>query len=115
MVTCVDPCLAFLHGVQNADGGWGYFSGKQSRLEPTTYALLALAGEESRSEAFQRGWRLVESWQLADGSWRGSSIVNESHWATSLVITLRCVLGIFDERFARAVAWLVVLTGAESR
>lgn len=115
MVTCADPCLALLHGAQNADGGWGYFPGKQSRLEPTTYALLALAGEESRSEAFQRGWRLVESWQLANGSWRGNSIMHEPHWATSLVISLQCALGIFDERFARAVEWLVGLTGSESR
>ena len=29
---------------RNADGGWGYFAGKASRLEPTCWALLALAG-----------------------------------------------------------------------
>jgi hypothetical protein len=27
---------------QNADGGWGYHAGKASRLEPTSWALLAL-------------------------------------------------------------------------
>lgn len=115
MVTCVDPRLTLLHAAQNADGGWGYFPGKQSMLEPTVYSLLALAAEESRSAAFARGWRLLESWQLADGSWRGGSVVNQSHWATSLGISLRCAGGVFDERFARAVDWLVTLTGSESQ
>jgi hypothetical protein len=115
MVKCVDPCLALLHEAQNADGGWGYFPGKRSSLEPTAYALLALAGEAPRSAAFARGWRLLESWQMTDGSWRGGAAVDEPHWATSLVISLRCVLGVFDERFAHAVEWLLALAGAESR
>jgi hypothetical protein len=29
---------------RNSDGGWGYYRGKVSRLEPTCWALLALAG-----------------------------------------------------------------------
>jgi hypothetical protein len=29
---------------RNPDGGWGYYRGKSSRLEPTCWALLALAG-----------------------------------------------------------------------
>ncbi len=31
--------------LRNADGGWGYYPGKSSRLEPTCWALLALARE----------------------------------------------------------------------
>src|SRR5947209_20351578 len=84
-------------------------------LEATAYALLALAGEENRGEAFVRGWRLLESWNLADGAWRAGSAVNEPHWATSLVISLRCAAAVFDDAFARAVDWLVALTGYESR
>lgn len=35
---------------RNADGGWGYYVGKASRLEPTCWALLALEpGESSRA------------------------------------------------------------------
>ena len=34
--------LEFLRKTQNTDGGWGYFPGKQSWLEPTAYAMLAL-------------------------------------------------------------------------
>jgi hypothetical protein len=29
---------------RNPDGGWGYYQGKRSRLEPTAWSVLALAG-----------------------------------------------------------------------
>lgn len=32
-----------LSNLRNTDGGWGYYPDKQSRLEPTCWALLALA------------------------------------------------------------------------
>lgn len=59
-----------LAAAQNADGGWGYFLGKQSWLEPTVYALLALS-DQSEGPAFARGWRLIRSWELPGGGWRG--------------------------------------------
>lgn len=31
-----------LRRTRNADGGWGYYAGKSSRLEPTCWALMAL-------------------------------------------------------------------------
>ena len=37
---------AALMAARNADGGWPYYAGKASRLEPTVFALLAL-GEEA--------------------------------------------------------------------
>jgi hypothetical protein len=30
-----------LHQHRNADGGWPYYAGRKSRLEPTSWALLA--------------------------------------------------------------------------
>jgi hypothetical protein len=43
---------------QNADGGWGYFPGKSSRLEPTAFAALALAGtaDGAAAAAVLRRW-----------------------------------------------------------
>lgn len=47
--------LEFLAVSQEADGGWGYGSGKQSYTEPTCYALLALAqSNQARESAQQR-------------------------------------------------------------
>jgi hypothetical protein len=43
---------------RNTDGGWGYYAGKASRLEPTCWALLALGGEPAASidAAVLRDW-----------------------------------------------------------
>lgn len=43
---------------RNADGGWGYYPGKSSRLEPTVWGILALRESEvaARSAAALRQW-----------------------------------------------------------
>ena len=40
---------------RNADGGWGYYAGKASRLEPTCWALIAL-GADARPFDVLRRW-----------------------------------------------------------
>ena len=52
---------------RNADGGWGYQAGKSSRLEPTCWALLALARVDRRAIDAQvlRQWPTDQQW-LAD-------------------------------------------------
>ena len=115
MPNCVESRLALLEAAQNPDGGWGYFAGKQSWLEPTAYALLALGDEPRARRAFDRGWRLVRSWQAAGGGWRGCALAGDPHWATSLVVTLHCTRGIWDEALGRGVDWLVSSSGAETR
>jgi hypothetical protein len=42
----IDGMRAALVAARNADGGWPYYKGKASRLEPTVFALLAL-GEDA--------------------------------------------------------------------
>jgi hypothetical protein len=37
------PYLPRLLSLRNADGGWGYYPGKASRIEPTSLALMALS------------------------------------------------------------------------
>jgi hypothetical protein len=104
-----------LEAAQNADGGWGYFPGKQSWLEPTVYALLAMWDQPGSRRAFDRGWALVRSWEVAAGGWQACALVNGAHWATSLVVTLQCVMGNYDEPLRRGVRWLADSTGAETR
>jgi prenyltransferase/squalene oxidase-like repeat protein len=106
-----------LRRMQNQDGGWGYFPGKASWLEPTAYAVLALiseAGPAGASDHVERGWRLIKSWQRPDGAWRPNAEVDEAHWSTALAVTLHCVRGIYDDAFKQGVDWLIDAGGAEA-
>ena len=107
------PRLEVLRNNQNPDGGWAYFPGKRSWLEPTAYALLALH-REAESEAWQKGWRLLRSWQRPDGAWQANGQVAEAHWSTALAVTLHCSQQVYDDSFQRGVAWLLACSGAES-
>ncbi len=69
---------------QNPDGGWGYFPGKQSWLEPTAWTALALHGHE----AAERAYRLVRGWQKEDGTTSPCATVDSPHWTSALVTTL---------------------------
>lgn len=96
---------------QNPDGGWGYFSGKQSWLEPTAYAALALHGDASAD----RAWALILRWQGQDGGWRPSSDVAIANWGTALCVTIATARGEFGEPFRKGVKWLLGSAGQESR
>ena len=102
--------LAVLRNTQNTDGGWGYFTGKSSWLEPTAYAALALAGEP----AADRAWKLLSSWQLADGSWKPAAEVQESSWGTSLCATIAMARNEWGQPLQSGVKWLVGSSGVES-
>jgi hypothetical protein len=63
--------VEFILESRNPDGGWGYRAGRQSRLEPTCWATLAVAA----SGTGDRAWtaesagvlRLLQRWQRDDG------------------------------------------------
>jgi hypothetical protein len=105
--------LDLLRRAQNDDGGWGYFPGRRSWLEPTAYAMLALDGLADR-DVPDRAWRLVESWQLPDGGWRpGADVAGPGTWVTALGVHLCCRRGQFDDRFRSGVRWLLGTQGSE--
>jgi hypothetical protein len=52
---------------RNPDGGWAYYAGKSSRLEPTCWALLSLAQDPEDRDILAAGLRLVAAWQGASG------------------------------------------------
>ncbi len=58
----VTHLAGFLLRGRNADGGWGYYPGKSTRLEPTCWALLALKGlvPDARLD------RVLETWPVRD-------------------------------------------------
>ena len=104
--------LEFLRASQNPDGGWSYFPGKGSWLEPTTYAMLALHGTGS-DQALDRAWKLVRSWQRPDGSFQPSGEVKDGTWVTALAVTLASVRGVDDASLRASVDWLLRVVGAE--
>jgi len=104
-----------VRATQNADGGWGYFAGRHSWLEPTCYALLALQSETDRESkaAFARGWNLMRSWQLPEGGWRPAEIVPAASWVSALCVLLHQLQGVDDGSYAKGLAWLVGMRGSE--
>lgn len=103
--------LDFLESAQNPDGAWGYAPGRQSWLEPTCYALLALHGRNG--PAFASGWERMRAAQLPSGAWPAAPGMREGHWVTALAVTLHATAGVFDEAFSGGVAWLLATTGGE--
>ncbi len=99
----------FLLHCQNADGGWGYFPGKQSWLEPTAYAIIALAGDPAARKATS----LVLKWQNADGSFRPAAAVSSPSWTTALGVTLAALSGDHDAA-SRGVDYLLQVHGTDT-
>ena len=107
-----------LRRTQNPDGGWGYFLGKQSWLEPTAYAALVLHGEP----AADRAWKLLSGWQGKDGGFRPKADVEIESWGTALWLLLasaRGESGAGSEQSAapaisQAVTWMLGVRGAEA-
>ena len=99
----------FLERNQNRDGGWGYFPGKQSWLEPTTYAILALQGDPAARKALD----LVLSWQNPDGSFRPAGAVASPSWTTALGVTLASLAG-ETKAAGRGVDYLLQIHGTEA-
>ena len=99
----------FLRAKQNADGGWGYFPGKRSWLEPTVYAALALDGEPEADRALE----LIRSWALPMGGWRTSADVAEANWTSALALHYLEYRGQRDESTRRGLALLLRTLGME--
>ncbi|MEP6534976.1 MAG: prenyltransferase/squalene oxidase repeat-containing protein [Bryobacteraceae bacterium] len=99
----------FLRQTQNADGGWGYFPGKRSWLEPTLYATLALHGDAAASKSFA----LIQSWAVPTGGWRMSDDVPEVNWTSALCLTAYMARNVRDQAFDRGLQRVLRTVGAE--
>jgi hypothetical protein len=113
MDSALEARLQYLVSHQNADGGWSYYPGRASWLEPTAWAVIALHGQDGFGQAWERGWERLRSWQLSDGGCRPSAVVNKSTWVTALWVTAHCVAGIRDNGFNAAVDWLLDARGTD--
>jgi hypothetical protein len=104
-----EVCKPFLEDSQNSDGGWGYHAHEVSRVEPTCWSLLALAGltkasQQENSLTRARDWLLKA--QLPDGSWPSAPGLIESPWVTPLACLALRELGSAADSVARGMAWL---------
>src|SRR5258707_14253592 len=110
-----DDCLSLLKSSQNADGGWGFHCGEQSRVEPTCWAARARLDSDKREEPgdFGKVWHFLQSSQLSDGSWSAAGGMTTGSWITSLASSLlqsdpkstgyvKAGLKCLSERFPRA-------------
>ena len=81
-------CLPFLRDTQNPDGGWGFRPGNSSRVEATSWALLALwePSQESSEDRVRvhRARDFLQTTQLGDGSWPAAPGDETGCWVTSL-------------------------------
>jgi len=84
-----------LRSAQNSDGGWAFHHGGESRVEPTCWAIRALAGAQTKeglreipTENLARAVEFLTSRQGADGSWPASDGMEAGGWITSLACSV---------------------------
>jgi hypothetical protein len=111
----VEPRIEFLCRHQNADGGWGYLPGRQSRVESTAWALRALGKENA---AWGQGIQYLQAHQEKDGGFNpGTAIdgkdVSASTWVTALALPLLRQSGAETKKLEAAAEWLLQCEGAE--
>ncbi len=97
--------LEFLRKSQNPTAAGDIFRARRSWFEPTTYAMLALHGRRESEGDLDRAWKLLRSWQLADGSFRPSGQVQDGTWVTAHAVTLANVRGV-DDASVRSSQWI---------
>jgi hypothetical protein len=89
---------------RNADGGWGYHAGKTSRLEPTCWALLALARSDRRAAeiGILLKWPTDKQWlsdvagapaNISFNSLAALSLIDHPSGAPGAVLLARLILG----------------------
>jgi len=85
LATFHNECLSLLKNLQNADGGWGFHAGEQSRVEPTSWALRALSDHRGEVDTnIRKVAEYLHSTQLPDGSWSACAEMKIGSWVTSL-------------------------------
>lgn len=113
-----NTCLPFLLGAQNSDGGWGFHSGSESRVEPTAWALIACdecGTTHSHQEAANRAASYLSGAQLPDGSWPSAPEQLEGSWVTSLAGLALQRREVESQRVSRGIAWLCTELPGEAR
>jgi hypothetical protein len=96
---------------QLRSGGWSFFGSRQSSIEATSLAVLALElGAHARRSGIVH---LLDS-QRRDGSWPAFLGDMESSWTTALALCTLNATGEFDPARQKALHWLDAERGREA-
>jgi hypothetical protein len=106
----VESRAEFLRTHQNTDGGWGYFPGRESRVEPTCYALHALGLD---SAASSRGIAFLLARQESTGGLAPAVNVPGATWVTQLAFPLLKRAQVAPKQLEKAADWILSCEGAE--
>lgn len=103
-------CIPFLVDAQNSDGGWGYHPLEASRVEPTSWALLALAAipqpnQSANIRSYACDW-LVKN-QQEDGSWPAAPGFSPGGWVTPLACLALLENESGSDSVERATHWIL--------
>jgi hypothetical protein len=103
----LEKALTYLLQTQNQDGGWSYYTGKNSSLEPTIYSVLALAKSGTEGErAAQRGLDWLASQTKSNGalSLPGQK---DDHWTTLLYLIPLVQLKAPQDQITKVTNWIL--------
>lgn len=99
--------INYLIDNQNPDGGWGYYLGKNSYVEPTCFSLLFFHSAQINLQAIKRGLKFLLSLQTESGGFRGFTHDHEISWTTSLVLLTLRKLNVAPVNQQKAAHWLL--------
>ena len=101
-------CAPLLRDAQNSDGGWGFHTAENSRVEPTCWALKGLtllaSPASSDGDAIRRGFNFLIAAQLADGSWPSTPQEKTGCWVTSLACWVLADAFDGEKKYSKAIA-----------
>jgi len=93
-LVCDSLSLSALDALAHAEGGWGYAPNQPAQLEPTCFALLALAQHPAQhAAALERGLAFLHKCRLPNGSFRLPDGRPEAFWPTPLALFTLAALG----------------------
>ncbi|MFC2036608.1 hypothetical protein ACFLYD_01380 [Chloroflexota bacterium] len=101
--------VSFLVVSQNGDGGWGYAPGQHSVLEPTAAAALALSGDPSARDSYERALGWIQVAQHRDGGWGFNPEDGEGSWQTAWALLALAPAGVARGAADRGAAWLLAV------
>jgi hypothetical protein len=101
-------CVPFLVTAQNQDGGWGFETKSESRVEPTCWAIRSLLNSSTSvsEECLSSAYNYLLRAQLKDGSWPAMPQTNTGSWVTSLACSVLSVEKKYENNVCAGLNWL---------